>query len=108
MIVVLDEVALGETHAVADGLTGDGDRGNGEIPCFPDKALDAIERKNTFVQCGGVKRVRPVHLIRVLDVVVGGGKLRDDVRATVMQRRTEITAINAIVLEILVDADKVL
>ena len=50
VIVVLDEIALSETEAVAYALTGNADSGNGEVASFVIFALNAILGKDRFVQ----------------------------------------------------------
>ena len=50
VIVVLDEIALRESYAVSDALSGHADSRNGEVPGLVKFALDAILRKDHFIQ----------------------------------------------------------
>ena len=81
VIVVLDEIALGEADAVANALSGDADSRNGEVAGLAEFSLDAILGKNHFVQSVRTEIVRPVHLQGALPVVVRGGELRNDIGA---------------------------
>ena len=51
VIIVLDEIALGEAHAIPNTLPGDGNPRDGEIAGLPQFPLNAILSKDEFIQC---------------------------------------------------------
>src|SRR5208283_997714 len=108
VIVVLDEITLSEADTVSDALSGDRDSRNGEVASLAQFSLDAVLGKNHFVQSVRIEIVGPVKLQGALPIVVGGGELGNDVRGWVGLQSAEETAVDAIVLEILVDTNEVL
>src|SRR2546430_2629383 len=89
-------------------LAGYGNAGNAEISGLAKESLDAILRKNRFVQNRGSECVRPVGLKSALGSVTGSRKLRDHCGTAIVEYGTEEGTIDAVVLEVFVYADEVL
>src|SRR5208282_581361 len=77
VVVVLNEIALRETQAVAEVLSGYADDRNGEVAGLVQLALNAIPVKHYIIQGRRIEGVRPVHLEGALPAIVRGIKLRD-------------------------------
>ena len=71
-------------------------------------ALDTVLSEDGFIERCRTERVSVVHLEGALGVVVGGRELGDDRRTTGVQSGPEKTAVNPVILEIFVHANKVL
>src|ERR1700722_547193 len=108
VIVVLNEIALGEPYTVSDALPGNTNSRNGEVASLAKFALDAILRKNCFVQCRRTEIMRPIHLQGTLPVVIRGGELRNNIRRRVGLQRPKETAVDAVLAEVFVHANEVL
>src|SRR6266436_2462724 len=108
VIVVLNEIALGEPYTVSDALPGNADSGNGKITGLAKFALDAILRKDCFIQRRRTEIMRPIHLQRTLPVVICGRELWDDIRRGIGLKGTKETAVNAILAEIFIHANEIL
>src|ERR1700722_8686176 len=108
VIVVLNEIALGEPYTVSDALPGNTNSRNGEVAGLAKFALDAILRKDCFIQRRRTEIMRPIHLQGTLPVVIRGGELWDDIRRGIGLKGTKETAVNAILAEIFVHANEVL
>ena len=96
VIVVLNEIALGEADAVAHALSGNAHAWNGEVTRFPEKALDAILGKDGFVQGCRTEVMGPVQLKSALNSVLCRRELRDNVWIVLMGKSAEETAIDTV------------
>src|SRR6516165_8991233 len=108
VVIVLDEIALRETQAISDTLAGYADSGNGEIAGLIELPFNAVLRKDGLVERIRTKRMRPVHLQGALPVIVGGGELRNHGGGWLRLHGAEETPVEAVILEVFIDANKIL
>src|SRR5262249_31670513 len=81
---------------------------NGEISGLADEAFYAVLGKDSFIQGRRAERVRPIYLKRIFDVVVGRRELRNYVWPSIVKWGTEVAAVDAVVLELLIDEYEIL
>src|ERR1700722_7074425 len=108
VIVVLDEIALRKSNAVADVLAGDVNCGDVKVAGFVVNTLDAAVSNGDFVQHGRAESVCPAALYGALPGVVGASECGDGCWSAVGVNGTEDAEINTIVVEIFVRATEVL
>src|SRR5580700_1329062 len=108
VVVMLNEIPLREAYTVSNVLPGNADSRDGKVAGLAKFALDAILRKDCFIQRRRTEIMRPIHLQGTLPVVIRGGELWDDIRRGIGLKGTKETAVNAILAEIFVHANEVL
>src|SRR5882757_462400 len=108
VVIVLDEITLRETNAISHALSSDADARDTEVTGLALKSLDAILRKDGFIQSRWTEVVRPVHLKGALNGVLGARKLWDNVRRVLMGEGAEETSVDAVLREVLVHANEIL
>ena len=86
VIVVLDEIPLGEADAITDGLSSDADVRNGEVTGLAEVSFDAVLSKDGFIESCRAECVGPVSLKSALHGVAGSGELWNGVRSAVVQK----------------------
>jgi hypothetical protein len=108
MIAVLNEVPECEAVAEAAADTCNADGRNGKVARGGRDSFNVELAEDGLIHSGRAERVGFVHLHGVGVVGAGRVKGRADVRSTGVQMAFEVGAVEAILFEILIEADVVL